>query len=200
MPSIVPVTMSERFQEYISARAQLSSEELERILACGVTKKLRKHQYLLQEGDVWRYNAFVCSGCVRVYSVDNSGVEHIIRFAIEDWWAGDRESYTTGQPSKFNIDALEDSELILWTKSDFEKLLNEIPGLKRFSDDLIAKSHNSSINRIHSTLTSNAEVRYQDFIKKYPGIASRVPLHMIASYLGITPVTLSRIRSQAAKK
>ena len=192
--------MTKRFQEYISARAELSREELETILACSVTKKLRKHQYLLQEGDVWRSNAFVCSGCVRVYSVDNTGVEHIMRFAIEDWWAGDRESYTTGQPSKFNIDALEDSELILWAKADFEKLLNDIPGLKKFSDDLLAKSHNTSVNRIHVALTSNAEERYKDFIKKYPNIASRVPLHMIASYLGITPVTLSRIRSQAAKK
>jgi CRP-like cAMP-binding protein len=192
--------MTERFQQYITSRAKVSGEELETILACGVTKKLRKHQYLLQEGDVWRYNAFVCSGCVRVYSVDNTGVEHIMRFAIEDWWAGDRESYTTGQPSKFNIDALEDSVLILWTKADFEKLLTDIPALKKFSDDLIAKSHNTSVNRVHAALTSNAEERYKEFIKKYPDIASRVPLHMIASYLGITPVTLSRIRSQAAKK
>lgn len=103
-----------------------------------------------------------------------------MRFAVEDWWAGDRESYTTGQPSKFNIDALEDSELMMWKKEDFEKLLNTIPGLKKFSDDLLAKSHNTSVNRVHMAISLSSEERYEDFIGRYPDIASRVPLHMIA--------------------
>jgi CRP-like cAMP-binding protein len=109
------------------------------IEAVSVTKKLRKPQYLLQEGDVCRHNAFIAKGCLRSYRVGNDGTEHILRFAIENWWTSDRESFTTGLPSKNNIDALEDSDVVLWTKENFEILKEKIPRLRAFYENLLAK-------------------------------------------------------------
>ena len=119
--------MFETFRKYISEKANLTNEELEMIKALSVQKKLRKRQYLLQEGDVSRYNAFVVKGCLRQYRVGGGGAEHIMRFAVENWWISDRESLITGRPSKSYIDALEDSELLLWSKDDFEELEKQIP-------------------------------------------------------------------------
>ncbi len=192
--------MFEVFRNYINDRANLTEKELEAIKAASFTKHYRKRQYLLQEGDVWQYNAFVCKGCMRAYRVGQDGAEHIMRFAVETWWVGDRESYTTGQPAKSNIDALEDSDILLWKKEDFEVLLKEIPELAALIQRLIAKSFNASQNRIFTAISYTAEEKYQDFLKTYPDVFNRVPLHMIASYLGVSRETLSRIRSQFAGK
>lgn len=164
-----------------------------------VIKKLRKRQYLLQEGDVWKYDAFVSSGCLRTYSVDEKGNEHIIGFSIENWWTGDRESLLSGEPSRFNIDAIEDSEIILFTHTNFEMLCREIPAFKQMVDSILNKSFITQQNRINATLSQTAEEKYLNFVKKYPEFARRVPQSMIASYLGITPETLSRIRTQTAR-
>lgn len=163
-------------------------------------KKLRKKQYLLQEGDVWRYNAFVLSGFLRTYRVDDKGQEHYIQFSIEDWWAGDRESYIYETPAKYNIDAFEDSEVLLISKDDFEMLLNKIPVLNTFMRNLMEKSLIALRNRVHSNISYTAEEKYNDFIKTYPNLFNRMPQHMIASFLGITPETLSRVRNQVSKK
>jgi CRP-like cAMP-binding protein len=192
--------MFEVFIKYLSDKANLTGMELARIKSLSIPKKLRKRQYLLQEGDVCIYGAFICKGCLRIYRVSEDGTEHIMRFAVENWWASDRESYTTGLPSKCNIDALEDSEILLWTKDNFETLLNEIPEFKAFSERLLAGSFNSAQRRIYAGISNTAEEKYNDFIRLYPEIFNRVPLHMVASYLGISRETLSRIRSQFAHK
>jgi CRP-like cAMP-binding protein len=192
--------MFEVFRNYIRDRANLTDKELDAIKVASTLKKLRKRQYLLQEGDVWQYNAFVCKGCTRMYRVGQDGAEHIMRFAVETWWVGDRESYTTVQPSKNNIDALEDSEILMWAKEDYQTLLREIPELNAFSERLITRSLIASQDRIFTTISSTAEEKYQNFLKTYPDIFNRVPLHMIASYLGVSRETLSRIRSQFTYK
>ena len=163
-------------------------------------KKLRKKQYLLQEGDVWRYNAFVLKGFLRTYHVDDKGQEHYIQFSVEDWWAGDRESYIDEKPAKLNIDAFEDSEVLLISKDDFDMLLAKIPAFCMFMRNLMERSLIALRNRVHSNITYTAEEKYNDFLKTYPSISNRVPQHMIAAYLGITPETLSRVRNQASKK
>lgn len=192
--------MFDEFKRYISERAILTDQEFEAIKAVSTLKKIRKRQYLLQEGEVWGYYGFVGKGCLRMYQVDAHGVEHIMRFALENWWTGDRESLATGAPSNYQVEALEDSELLLWKRADFEKLLTEIPALKEVIDQLNTASFNASQSRINDLITLTAEERYHRFINQYPSIANRVPLHMVASYLGITAVTLSRIRSQVGKK
>jgi len=135
-----------------------------------------------------------------MYTVGDDGVEHILRFAVENWWISDRESYNNGSPSKCNIDALEDCEVILIDKPDFLNLLTTIPKFKNFIDSLLARSYDAIQNRVMSAISYTTEERYQNFITRFPDIFNRVPLHMIASYLGVSRETLSRVRSQYVNK
>ncbi|WDF56581.1 Crp/Fnr family transcriptional regulator [Mucilaginibacter sp. KACC 22063] len=192
--------MYDIFQNYINSKALFTPEESEKIKSVSFAKKLRKKQYLLQEGDIWKYDAFVAKGCLRTYSVDDKGSEHVINFAIENWWTGDRESLMSGQPSRFNIDAVEDSELILFTHNNFEQLCEEIPSFNNMVNTILQRSFVTGQSRIHAALSYTAEEKYLNFLNKYPGFAIRIPQSMIASYLGMTPETLSRIRGVVAKK
>lgn len=190
----------EQFLKYLRNKIAITDEELEMVTSVCRVKKLRKKQYLLQEGDVWRYNAFVLKGFLRTYRVDDKGQEHYIQFSVEDWWAGDRESYIDETPAKFNIDAFEDSEVLLISKDDFDMLLSKIPTFCIFMRNLMERSLIALRNRVHSNISYTSEEKYNDFIKTYPSLFNRMPQHMIAAYLGITPETLSRVRNQVSKK
>ena len=191
--------MFESFKQYILERSIISESDLLKIEAVCQYKKLRKKQYLLQEGDVWKYNAFIVKGCLRTFHVDDKGNEHILNFAIENWWTGDRESLQSGLPSIYNIEALEDAEIILITKDNFDQLCKEIPAFNDMINAILQKSFVASQGRIQTFLSLGAEEKYQRFIEKYPQLALRVPQGMIASYLGITPETLSRVRKNRTK-
>lgn len=186
----------QHFNKYIS----LSEEEFEICKQLYRHKKYRKHQYILQNGEVAKYESFIVKGCTRTYEVDDKGQEHIIQFGLETWWVGNMYSFLTGQPGKLNIDCLEDCELLQITKADLETLYNKLPKMERFYRLLIQKAYVASLDRINSNLSKPAAERYQEFIDRYPHIEQRVPNHMIASYLGITPQSLSRIRSQSMSK
>lgn len=192
--------MYEIFQKYLDEKTTLTQWESERIRSFAIIKKLRKRQYLLQESDIWKYDAFITKGCLRTYSVDEKGNEHVNSFSIENWWVGDRESLLLQQPSRFNIDAIEDSELVLFTHDNFELLCNEIPALNNMVNAILQRSFIAAQNRIQASLSFTAEEKYLNFVNKHPGFAIRIPQSMIASYLGMTPETLSRIRKQTAKK
>ncbi|KRD12365.1 cyclic nucleotide-binding protein [Flavobacterium sp. Root901] len=192
--------MYEIFQKYLEEKAKLTQADSERIQSFAIIKKLRKRQYLLQEGDVWKYDAFITKGCLRTYTVDGKGIEHVNSFSVENWWTGDRESLMTQQPSQFNIDAIEDTELVLFTHENFELLCREIPAFNTMVNTILQRSFIAAQNRIQASLTLTAEEKYLNFVNKYPGFALRIPQTMIASYLGMTPETLSRIRKQTAKK
>ncbi|WP_149693158.1 Crp/Fnr family transcriptional regulator [Chitinophaga sp. CF418] len=191
--------MFEAFRKYIREKSNVTEEDLVQIEAVCQYKKLRKRQYLLQEGDVWKYNAFIVKGCLRTYTVDDKGNEHILNFATENWWTGDRESLQTGNPSAYNIDALEDAEIILITKTNFDQLCNDIPAFNDMVNAILQRSFIASQSRIHTFLSLSAEEKYQAFLQKYPQLVMRVPQGMIASYLGVTPETLSRVRKQSSK-
>lgn len=165
-----------------------------------VPKKLKKGAFLLREGEVCRHTTFVVKGCLRLYTVDNKGKEHIMQFAPENWWIGDMESFAKGTPSVYYIDALEDSELLLIDKPSQEKALHTIQLLTLFFQQLMQNRQMASQKRIIHSLSASAEERYLDFLKTYPSFIQRVPQHMIASYLGITPESLSRIRKQVVSK
>ncbi|WP_116788762.1 Crp/Fnr family transcriptional regulator [Flavobacterium psychrotrophum] len=192
--------MYELFQKYLDDKTTLTETESARICSFAIIKKLRKKQYLLQEGDIWKYDAFITKGCLRTYTVDEKGSEHVNSFSIENWWTGDRESLLSQQPSRYNIDAIEDSELILFTHDNFELLCNEIPAFNTMINTILQRSFIAAQNRIQAALSFTAEEKYLNFINKYPGFAIRIPQTMIASYLGMTPETLSRIRKLTAKK
>lgn len=192
--------MFEIFAAYLIEKAGLNDKELKLIEDLTKPKKLRKRQYLLQEGDISDYRAFIAKGCLRMYRVSNDGAEHIIRFAVENWWITDDESYNSGNPSKYTIDALEDSEVLLITKENLNALFKLIPKFQDLKDRLGAKRFEVSQSRILSNISETAEEKYADFIKVYPRFYSRVPLHMVASYLGLSRETLSRVRKKYAKQ
>jgi len=187
-------------RSHIEKRVQLTNEEFELSSKFFVPKKVRKKQFLLHEGEVCRNIGFVNSGCLREYTIDNKGSEHIIQFAIEDWWISDPNSFLSGLPSTYNIDALEDSEVLLLEKSAREKLLNSCPKMERFFRILIEANFVSTQRRITDSLSTSAEERYLKFIKTYPKLIEQVSQNQIASYLGITPQSLSRIRKELTQK
>ena len=183
------------FQKF-DEKIQLTEEEKLLSKSFFIPKKLRKKQYLLQEGDVCKYVAFVEKGILRQYKVDDKGNEHILQFAFEGWWIADHYSFLTGEPSLYNIDALEDCELLLLTKQAEEQLLEKLPKFERFFRLLLQNNLIATLQRLESSLSGTAEEKYNQLIQSCPTLAERIPQHMIASFLGITPETVSRIRKQ----
>ena len=185
---------------HIEKRVQLTDEEFKVISKFFIPKKLRRKQFLLHEGEVCKNIGFVNYGCLREYTIDNKGSEHIIQFAIEDWWISDPNSFLSGLPSTYNIDALENSEVLLLEKSAREKLLDSCPKMERFFRILIEANFVATQRRITESLSTSAEERYLKFIKTYPKLIEQVSQNHIASYLGITPQSLSRIRKELSQK
>ena len=154
----------------------------------------------MQEGEVATHDNFVIKGICRTYRVDEKGQEHILRFSPEDWWAGDRASFLSGEPTSYNVDCLEETEVLRISAADLERLFEEVPKMNKYFRVLYQRSIISFNLRLESNLIKPARQRYEEFISRYPQIEQRVPNHQIASYLGITAQSLSRIRSTAAKK
>lgn len=185
---------------YLIEKGGLTNDELRLVEEVTIPKKVRKRQYLLQEGDISNYIGFVVKGCFRLYSIGKSGEEHIMRFAIENWWISDFDSFQSGLPSKYNIDALEDGELLIIKREKWDTLLETIPNFKKLIDKLTAKNYEVHQNRILSNISETAVEKYDNFMQSYPMIYDRIPLHMIASYLGLSRETLSRVRQQNSQK
>jgi len=157
---------------------------------------LSKRQHLLVAGEPCTHLAFVTQGCLRCYSLNAQGQEHTLQFAPEDWWVSDMYSLLTQQPSSFNIDALEDTQLLLLAQADMETIYAQFPVFERYFRLLMQSRYVALQERVNASLSQTASEKYQHFLRKYPGIAQRVPQHFIASYLGITPESLSRVRRQ----
>lgn len=178
----------------------LTGEEEALIVAAFQPKKLRKKQYFLQEGDVCKYVGFIVKGAMRQYSVDDKGVEHMVSLYVEDWWVSDRESAVMLTPSRYNIDVWEDTELLVATVADMFDLMGKIPSFGQMTRLMDQRSFIASQRRLNSTISNTAEKRYEEFADNHPEFLQRFPQHLIASYLGITKDTLSRVRKQALKK
>lgn len=182
------------FQTYLRTHTSLSNEDIERIGSAATPRSLHRNEMLLQEGQVCRHKTFVIKGLLRTFGRVTDGSEHILHFSTENSWLVDAESYDRQAPSLFNIAAVERSELLLWTKTGFDRLLTEIPGLSAFSQQLIARSNYSSRQRLFTTLSGTPEEKYADFVRTSPHLLARLPLRLIAAYLGISLKTLTRIR------
>ncbi len=177
----------------------LTEEQFNRWTSLFIPKKVKKHEFLLNEGEIAKNTFFTVRGCLRMYTVDNKGKEHIMQFAPENWWLGDMESSSKNIPSVYFIDALEDSDLLVMDIVNWEKSMKEIPQLALLFQRLMQNRQTATQKRIIFSMSASAEERYLDFMKTYPSLAQRIPQHMIASYLGITPESLSRIRKQVVK-
>jgi CRP-like cAMP-binding protein len=193
--------MHENLLAYINQHiaSPLTSEEEALIVATFQPKKLRKKQYFLQEGDVSKYVGFIVKGAMRQYSVDDKGTEHIVHLLIENYWANDRESSIMLTPSKYNIDAWEDTELLITTRAEMMDLMNKIPALVQMTRVMDERNAIANQRRLSSTISNTAEKRYEEFAAHHPQFIQRFPQHLIASFLGITKETLSRIRKQGTK-
>ena len=187
---------------YIESKSglELSTTDKELVATVFVTKHLRKRQYLLQEGDVCKYMAFIIKGAGRMFAVNERGQEHISRFAIENWWLGDFESYNFATPSIYNIEMLEDSDVLLITKDHLDELRQTVKAIDIMIKEIDKNGVVANQRRIHSSISLNAEERYSALLKNYPSFLERFPQAMIASYLGVSPETLSRIRKNLLKK
>lgn len=192
--------MYELLHKKISETISISEEEFEFCKTLFQPKKLRKKRYLLGEGDPCKYTAFVEKGLLRSFIIDDKGAEHILQFSLEGWWVADLASFLTGEPSDYNIEALEDCELLLITKNSWDVLLQKIPAFERYFRILLENNLVVTQRRLLSSFSNTAEEKYSKLIENFPHILQRVPQHMIASYLGITRETLSRVRGQLASQ
>lgn len=194
--------MSKALFQYINryTSTPLSESELELIEKSFTPKKVRKNQYFLQAGDICMHFAFIVKGAMRQYTIDDKGAEHIVQLAIENWWVGDRESWVMSTPSIYNIHAWEDTEMLTLTRADCLKLVREFPAFEEMVRAMDERSFIATQKRITSSISFSAEKRYVDLMNRYPDFLRRFPQHIIASYLGITKETLSRVRKQALQK
>lgn len=184
---------------YFSKHSQiaLSEEDIQLIHQAFIPKKFMKRQFLLKEGDVCKCISFIVKGAIRQYTVDHKGNEHVLNLGIENWWTSDRESYHKLTPSIYNIEAWEETEVLMLPKADgwYDKV-NTIPAFCEMRKKLDDAHHMAMQRRLHSSINHTAEYRYEELRQKYPEFLQRFPQHIIASYLGITKETLSRIRNR----
>jgi len=192
--------MFEIFERYITNEANFTKEQVELLRGLAIERRLRRRQLLLHEGEVCRHKAFVCKGLLRTYRTKNDGTEIIMRFAAENTWNIDPQSYNTQTPSRYNIEAVEDTDVILWNRESMEEIFATIPAFRAYSDKLKENTLDASQNRVLVNISYTAEEKYEDFITTYPDIFRRVPLHMVASYLGLSRETLSRVRHARVKR
>ena len=180
----------------IARHIQLSADEEKYFLSLWQTKKLRRKQFLLQEGEVTKNAVFVVSGLLRMYSIDKNGFEHILQFAPPGWWIGDIKSFISQQPGSLYIDALEDSGIILMEKTHLDQLYKKVPSFERFFRILSENSLATYQQRLIDNLSLPAIERYNSFCRLYPSLIERLPQKQVASYIGVTPEFFSKMLSE----
>ncbi|HET6767198.1 MAG TPA: Crp/Fnr family transcriptional regulator [Chitinophagaceae bacterium] len=180
----------------ISRHISLTAEEVEFFTSLLKSKSLANGEFLLREGDVCKYESFVVRGCLKTFYLDDNGLEHIMDFSIEDWWADDLYSFLTQTASKSNIKAIEDTHILQIGKTDLELLYKKIPKFERFFRILFQNAYITQREQINQALSASARERYLLFIKKKPYAEKRFSQKDIASYLGITPQFLSTLKKK----
>ena len=190
----------EAFFDYIQeiSGKLLSDEDKHLLMVHFKPRKLRKRQYFLQEGDVCKYIGFIVKGSARTFTVDEKGHEHILKLSVENWWLTDFESFYLLTPSRFNIEALEELEILQSTNAEIEEFLKQIPAFSAMSN-VISQNNTIAAQKRMQAISYSAEERYEELIQNYPHFLQRFPQNMIASYLGLSSETLSRIRKNSFK-
>lgn len=180
-------------RQHIEEIIELTDEEFEYIFSYFETVKKRKHQYIVQEGEVANKEFWIIKGCLKSYFFDENGKEHILQFGMENWWITDYESFVKQTPSNIFIDCLEDSELLYITFENREKLTAQMHKMERFWAKKSKYGRIALQNRVLSLLKNSAKERYNLLLKQYPQLFQRVPKKLIAAYLGVSRETLSRL-------
>lgn len=192
--------MFAELKSYFKEKDVELTPEIEELIDSSLEREsYKKNDYLLKEGETCNHIFFVAKGLLRSYTLDENGKEHLLQFAPENWLISDRSSTMFEGKSDLYIDAIEDTDVILLPSDFLEKLAMYSPSFQRFNMFALNNHIRHLHKRINLLISSSAEVRYLDFIKLYPNIIARVPQWMIASYLGITPESLSRVRKELAK-
>ena len=188
--------MYQNLFDYISDYSKLSItvEEEELIKSHFRPKNLRKKQYFLQEGDVSKYTGFITKGAMRQYYTDDNGHEHVINLFVENYWATDRESFLNLTPSAYYIEAWEHTDLLITTRASLLELIKKVPAIDAMIRVMDDRNAIAAQKRITTIINNTAEERYEQFVKSHPQFIQRFPQHQIASFLGITKETLSRVR------
>jgi CRP-like cAMP-binding protein len=182
----------------ISRYVQLSKVEVELFVSVLERRTVYKKDYLIKSGEICRHDFFVNKGCLKVCYANEKGVEYVTKFAIEDWWVVDIDSFLNATPSFFYYQAVEDTELLQISKANYHLLIQQIPAIQKFT---VSRWQNSFIMLQHRFIQSSsltAEEKYREFQRKYPGLDQRISLRLTASYLGITPEFLSVLRKRGA--
>lgn len=188
------------FKDYLVTEANIASEQADTLYSQLIVKEFKKGAFLLREGEFCNNIFFVEEGLLRVYTVGENGKEHIIQFAPEKWFFGDRNTLYFNAPSDYFVEAIEDSRVVLLEKDFFSTPVSANNALSCYNDRLLNSHIWHLQKRINMLLSASAEQRYLDFIELHPDITLRVPQWMIASYLGITPEGLSRVRRDLARQ
>ena len=189
-------SISNTIGQYIA----LTPEEKDFLISSLVVQRLKQGEFLEHAGDSATHLTYVNTGCLMTYYTDTSGNDHVLQFATSGWWTGDLTCYIKSTPNHYSTKALADSEVLLLTKVGMETLLEKYPKFERYFRIIFQNSLITHQERILQGFSSAADERYQYFLEKYPTLEQYVPLKYIASYLGITPEFLSKIRRKLMEK
>lgn len=183
-------------KEHINRFVRLSDNEFEQILGYVKPVSARKKQNLHEAGKVCKSNFFVRKGCLRLFFINDKGVEQTIQFALENWWLSDYTSFSSQQTSVFYIQAVEKSEVVAINFPAQEKVLQQFPQMERYFRLIHQRAHAASQYRLKGLFSQTREKIYHDFCKQYPAFVQRIPQYLLASFLGFTPEYLSEIRGK----
>ena len=184
----------------ITRHIQLSADEQQHFMSLLQPKSIKRKQFILQQGEICKYSIFVIKGCLRGFTIDQNGDEHVINFAPVGWWIADMYSLLTQKPGVLNIEAMEDTEVVLLSKTNQEKLYHEVPQFERFFRIITENSLVSYQQRLIDNLSLTAEERYNNFCRRYPTLIYSLPKKQIASYIGVTPEFFSRMQHRMLVK
>jgi len=184
----------------VSKHIQLGSEEERHFVSLLKEKKINRKQFVLRENEICENSIFVTHGCLRGYTIDPNGFEHILQFAPPDWWIADMYSLISQKPGNLNIDAIQDTEVLLLSRKNQERLFVELPKFERFFRIITENSLVANRQRVLDNLSLTAHQRFADFCHHYPTLIEHLPQKLIASYIGVTPEFLSKVKAEYFKK
>ncbi|MBB1541663.1 MAG: Crp/Fnr family transcriptional regulator [Flavobacteriaceae bacterium] len=180
-------------RQHIEKIVSLTDEEFDFVKSKFHLTEIKKHQFLIREGERVPYDFLVVQGLLKSSLHTENGKQHILQFAMEDWWITDYQAYLNGTKATLNVDSLEDSKLLAISSDDLESMCKKLPKMEYFFRKKSNRGYAALHQRVLCLLSSDAQSRFDQFLKQYPKILQRLPKYLIASYLGVSRETLSRL-------